>query len=80
MPRVRVPTALYGLAEARAACSRCPLLGIIIMPGLMPIIDDAASVTVRPDPFVHMWSVWSGHWVRLWCSHGFLLHTQQLLW
>ena len=80
MPGVRVPTALYGLAEARAACSRCPLLGIIIMPGLMPIIDDAASVTVRSEQFAHRCSVWSGSWVGLRCSHGFLPHARQLLW
>ena len=78
MPRVRFPAPLDGLAEAYATYSHCPLMDIIITLGLMPIVDDAVSVTVRLEPFAHRWSVWSGHQVRLWCSCGLLFHAQQL--
>ena len=61
---VRFPTPLDGPAGARAACSHLPLMDVIITPGLMPIVDDAASVVVQSELFTHWWSVWSGRWVR----------------
>ena len=46
MPRVRFPAPLNGSAGARAACSHRPLMDVIITPGLIPIVDDTASVSV----------------------------------
>ena len=76
MPEVRVPARLDGPAGARATCSHHPLMDVIIMPGLTPIVDDAASVKVRPEPFAHRWSVWSEHRVRPWCSCCLLFHAR----
>jgi len=53
-------------------------MDVIIVPGMASIVDDAASVMVRPEPFMHRWSVWSGRRVGLWCSHGLLPYAQQL--
>jgi len=80
MLRMRVLVLLDGKAEAHAACSRRHLMDVIIAPGMASIVDDAASITVRPEPFTHRWSVWSGRRVGLRRSHGLLLHAQQLLW
>ena len=78
MPRVRVPAPLNGPAGAHAACSHRPLMDVIIMLGLMPVVDDAASISVWPVAFAHRWSVWSGRRVRPWCSYGLLFHAQRL--
>ena len=71
MPRVRVPTLLDGQAEARVACSRRHSMDVIIVPRMALIVDDATSVTVWPELFMHRWSLWSGHRVRPRCNHGF---------
>ena len=75
MPRMRVPALPDSQAGARAACSHRHLMDVIIALGLAPIVDDAASVMVRPELFAHRWSVWSGRRVGLWCSHGLLPHA-----
>ena len=41
------------------ACSYRRLAGVIIMPDLMPVVDDAASVLVWTRLSVYRWSVWS---------------------
>ena len=79
MLRVRVLALLDGQAGARAACSRRHSMDVIIVSGVASIIDDAASITIQPKPFMHRWSVWSGRRVGLWCSCGFLLHARQQL-
>ena len=79
MPGVRVLALLDGQARARAACSHRYSIDVIVS-GVASIVDDAASVMVWPDPFAHMWSVWSGHRVGLRRSRDLLLHTRQLLW
>ena len=79
MPRVRVLALLDGQARACAACSHRHSMDVIIALGVVSIVDDTASIMVRPELFTHRWSVWSEHWVRLWCSHGFLPHARQLL-
>ena len=78
MPRVRVPTLLDGQARAHATYSRRHSMDVIIMLSVASIVDDAASIMVQPEPFAHMWSVWSGRRVGLWCSYGLLPHTRQL--
>ena len=78
MPRARFAAPLDGPTGARAACSHRPMMDVIITPGLTPIVDDATSVSVRPEPFVHRWSVWSGRPVRPWCSYGLLFHARRL--
>ena len=75
MPRVRFPAPLDGPAVAHAACSHRPLMDVIIMLGLTPIVDDAASVLVRSELIVHWWLVWSGCWLRPWCSYDLLFHA-----
>ena len=76
MPGVRFLTPLDGPAGARAAYFHCRMVDVIIAPSLMLIVDDAASVSVRPEAFAHRWSMWSGHQVRTWCSCGLLFLTQ----
>ena len=75
MPGVCFTAPLSGLAGGRATCSHRPLMDVIVTPGLTPIVDDAVSITVRPEPFAHRWSVWSGRWVRPWCSCVLLFHA-----
>ena len=77
MPGVRVLILLGCPARAHAARSCRHSMDVIIVPGVVSIVDDAVSVTVRPKPFTHRWSVWSGHWVGLWCSCGLLPHPEQ---
>ena len=55
MPGVHFTGPLDGLAGARAACSHRRPMDIIIMPGLTPVVDDAASVSVWPEAFAHRW-------------------------
>ena len=74
MPGVRVLTLLDGQAGPRATCSHRHSMDIIIVLGVALIIDDAVSVIVQPEPFTHMWLMWSKHRVGLRCSHDFLLH------
>ena len=76
MPRVHFLAPLDGPAGARAACSHRPLMDVIITPGLTPIVDDAASVSVRPKAFTRRQSVWSGCRVRPWCSCVILFHAR----
>ena len=78
MPGVCVPTILNGQAGACIAYSHRHSIGVIIVPGMASIVDDAVSVTVRPEPFAHRWSVWSERRVGLWCSRGILPHDRQL--
>ena len=61
-PVVR-PTIVPG---ARFTCSRHRSVDVIIMSGLMPVDDDAASVLVWTEPFAYRWSVWSRHPVGPW--------------
>ena len=60
----RFTAPLDGPAEAHVACSYCPSMDVIIMPGLTPVVDDTVSVSVRLEAFAHRWSVWSGRRVR----------------
>ena len=53
MPGLCVLALLNGQARACTACSRCHSIGVIIMPGLMPVADVAASVLVRTEPFTY---------------------------
>ena len=53
MPGVRVLALLDGQVGACAVCSRRHSIHVIIVPGVASIVDDAASVTVRPEPFAH---------------------------
>jgi len=53
MPGVRFTAPLDGAARARAACSHRLSMYIIIMPGLTLVVDDAASVLVRTEPFTY---------------------------
>ena len=76
MPRVNVPASLNGQARACTACSHRHSIGVIIVPGMASIVDDAASITVWPEAFMHRWSMWSGHRVRPWCSCGLLFHAR----
>ena len=46
MPRARFTAPLDGSAEIRVACPHHRPVDVIIMPGLMPVADDAASVLV----------------------------------
>ena len=48
---------LIGLAGARVACSHRRSVDVIIMLGLAPVVDDATSVLVWPEAFVHKWVV-----------------------
>ena len=76
MPRVRFTSPLDGPAGARAAYSHHPSMDVIIMSGLTLVVDDAASVSVRPEAFAHRWSVWSGCRVRLWRSYALLCRAR----
>ena len=51
MPGKRVPALLDGQAGARTACSRHHSIDVIVVLGMAPIVDDAASVMVRPETF-----------------------------
>ena len=53
MPGARLTTPLNGSAETRVACPHCRPMDVIIMPGLVPVADDAASVLVRTEPFAY---------------------------
>ena len=59
MPVARFTAPLDGWAGARVACPHRRSMDVIIMPGLMPVADDATSVLVCTEPFVYRWSVWS---------------------
>ena len=58
---VRFPAPIDGPARAHVACPHHRPIDIIIMPGLMPVADDVASVLVRTKLFAYRWSVWSRH-------------------
>ena len=79
-PRVHVLVLLSGPARANAARSCHHSMAVIIVPGVASIVDDATSIMVLPEPFVHRWSVWSGCQVGLRHNHGHMLHDRQLLW
>ena len=53
MPGARFTAPLDGPGGAHVACLHRPLIDVIIMPGLMPVVDDAASILVRTEPFVY---------------------------
>ena len=78
MPGVCVPALLDGQAWARVACSRRHSIDVIVVSDVVSIVDDAASVKVQPELFTHRLSMWTGHRVRLWCSHSLLPYAQQL--
>ena len=78
MPRARFTAPLDGLVRAHVACPYCRPKDIIIIPGLMPVADDAASVLVWTEPFAHQWSVWSWHRVRPQRSCGLLCRAWRL--
>ena len=78
MPGMCVPALLDGPARDRAACCYRRTMDVIITPGLTPIVDDAASVSVRPEPLAHRGLVWSVRRVRPWCSCVLLFHARRL--
>ena len=51
MPGVRFIGPLDGSAGTRVACPHHRPVDVIIMPGLMPVPDDAMSALVRTEPF-----------------------------
>ena len=55
--RVRFTAPLDGLARARVVCPHRRSVDVVIMPGLIPVADDAMSVLVRTGPFAYRWSV-----------------------
>ena len=64
-PGVHLTGPLDGSARARDACSHRRPVDVIVILGLMPVVDDAASISVWPKAFMHRWSVWSELWVGL---------------
>ena len=75
-PGVPLPGLLDGPIKAHVVCSHCRPMDVIIMPGPTSIADDAVSILVQPEAFAHRRSVWSGCWVRLWCSCALLCRAQ----
>ena len=75
VPGVRFTTPHDGSAGVYVACPHYRSMDVIIMPGPMPVADDAMSILVWPEAFAHRRSVWSGCWVRLWRSCGLLFHA-----
>ena len=63
---------LDGLARARVACPHRRPIDVIIMPSLMPVADDAASILVRDELFAYRQSVWSMRRVGPRRSYGLL--------
>ena len=53
MPGARFIAPLNGSAGTHVACSHRRPVDVIIMSGLMPVANDAASVLVRTRPFVY---------------------------
>ena len=53
MPGAHFTAPLDGPSRARVACPRCRPKDVIIIPGLMPVADDAASIFVRTEPFAY---------------------------
>ena len=53
MPGAHFTTLLDGLAGTRVTCPHRRLVDVIIMLGLMPVADDAASIFVRTEPFAY---------------------------
>ena len=53
MPRACFTAPLDGPAGARVAYPHRRPMDVIIMPGLMPVADDAVSVLVQTEPFVY---------------------------
>ena len=80
MPGVRLPGLLNGPVRARVVYSHSRLMDVIIMTGLTPVADDAASVLVRPEAFTHRRSVWSGCRVKPWRNYALLFHTRWPQW
>ena len=78
MPWVHVPALLDGQARACIACSCRHSIGVIIVPAMASIVDDATSIMVWPEAFMHRRSVWSRHRVRSWRSCGLLFYTLRL--
>ena len=74
MPGARLTTPLNGSAETRVACSHYRPVDVIIMPGMMSIADDAASILVWTEPLMYRWSMWSRRQVRPRCSCCLLSH------
>ena len=59
MPGARFTAPFDGSAGTCVACPHRRPVDVIIMPGLMPVADDAASVLVQTGSFVYRRSVWS---------------------
>ena len=78
MPGACFTAPLDGSVGIHVACYCHRSVDVIIMPGPMPVADDAVSVLVRPEAFVHRRSVWSGCRVRMWCSCALLCHARRL--
>ena len=57
VPGARFTAPLDGSTRIRVACSHRRTVDIIIMPGLMLVADDVASVLVRTGPFAYRQSV-----------------------
>ena len=72
MPGACFTAPLDGLARAHVTCPHHRPMDVIIMLGLMPVADDAASVLVQTKPFMYQWSVWSRRWGRPQCSSDLL--------
>ena len=75
MPGARFTAPLDGPAGARVAYPRHRPMDVIIMRGLMPIADDAASVLVRTEVFAYRRSMWSRRQVGPRHSYGLLCHA-----
>ena len=60
VPRMCFIAPLDGSARIHVACSHHCSVDVIIMPGPMPVTDNAMSVFVWPEPLVHRRPVWSG--------------------
>ena len=75
MPGARFTAPLDGSARTRVTCPHRRSVDVIIMPGPMPVVDDAMSISVQLKAFAHRWPGWSGCLVRSWCSCGLLFHA-----
>ena len=57
MLRARFTAPLNGSARTCVGCPHHHPVDVIIMPGLMPVVDDAVSVLVWTEPFTYRRSV-----------------------
>ena len=78
MPGARFTGPLDGPTRARVACPHRRSMDVIIIPGLMLVADDAASILVRPEPLAHRRPVWSERQVKPRHSYSLLCHARWL--